>query len=105
ERAANLEATNLVLRSSLVALEAAVQWRTITPAQETNLISLLKPFTQANVAVTNAVQVRVEETDVEARWYAKRIVTVLRRCGFDANLNSAVGFSDPEAPIPLGLGF
>jgi hypothetical protein len=105
ERAANLESTNLVLRSNLLALEAAAQWRTITPAQESNLINLLKPFTQANAAVTNAVRVNVEETDVEARWYAKRIVSVLRSCGFHSTLQSRIGFSDPEAPIPLGLGF
>jgi hypothetical protein len=105
ERAAHLESTNLLFRSNVVVLEAAVQWRTVTPAQESNLVGLLKPFADEYARLTNSVQVHVEETDVEARWYAKRIVDVLRRCGFNSELKSAIGFSNPEAPIPLGLGF
>ena len=47
----------------------------------------------------------VEQADFEARWYAKRIVDVLNKCEFDAHLNPVIGWGDPNASIPLGLGF
>ena len=103
ERAATVESNNLVLRSNVVALESEMQWRTITPKQETDLIMLLKPA--QNAGTKHHVIVDFEQTDFEARWYAKRIVDVLKECGFDANSPSQIGFNDPNAPIPVGLGF
>lgn len=104
ERSKQLESTNLLLRAELVKLEAAVEWRKVTATQRTNLINLLQRFTQARFTSNNSVRVNVQESDVEARWYAKQIVGVLRECGFAVTLRPIIGLSDPEAEIPLGLG-
>jgi hypothetical protein len=101
-----LTSNNLVLRSNVVALEAAVQWRTITPTQETNLINVLKPLAQADLMGNKLVNVNVPfATDFEAFSYAKRIAEVLRKCGLDANFNPQNLFSRPNAAIPVGLEF
>jgi hypothetical protein len=104
ERAASTESNNLVLRSNVVILESAVQWRTIAPEQKSILVAVLKPLVQANVIRKSTVSVIVEQTDFEARWYAKRIVEALAECGFELELQSGIGFDEPGAPILTGLG-
>lgn len=105
ERAALVESNNLVLRSNVVELERAVQWRTITPEQEAKLIEILKPFCQAHASETNRVVVQVHQsTDFEAMRYGKRIVEVLRKCGFKIRLSTiGISMSDSEEQLPMGL--
>jgi len=86
ERTALVESNNLVLRSNVVALEAAVQWRTITTAEATNVINLLAPVASVLPSGQKSVSVMAEGADnPETRRYANRIVEVLRGCGFDAH--------------------
>lgn len=82
--------TNLVLEAKLLELKGIVQWRTITPEQETNLINLLRPFMQSNFVYRNLVQVSVSGDIEESRQYAKRITDVLTECGFDAELDQSI---------------
>jgi hypothetical protein len=90
--------------SNLSALKITDADRTITPEQEANLVSELKPYTQANFMANMKVSVIVEQTDVEALMFASRIADVLRECGFVVELNSMIGFGDPSKPIPTGFG-
>ena len=78
---AQLVADNLVLRSNVAVLEAAVQWRTIKHEQETNIISHLRPFLQTNFMHLNLVTIHLYATDPEAQAYAYRIEEILRKGG------------------------
>jgi len=115
ERVAKLESTNgqtmlLVeqLRKQNLELEAAVQWRTITPTQESTFIAFIKPAVDAHLFTSNVVRVDAHDTtDFEALWYAKRITGVLKNCGLDAKMTQPhIGFGNPEDlhNPPLGLG-
>ena len=110
ERTAVTESNNLMLRSNVAELELAVQWRTITKDQEANLVKFFRnsrPLLSGLQAQnTNLVSVQTEQTDVEAFWYSKRIVEVLRKCGFNASLEMRLSFPDPERSGPfVGLAF
>jgi len=66
-RAKQVESTNLVLRTELAKLEAAVQWRTITAEQEATIIGILKPLATANPMVNKTVLISAHDgTDFEA---------------------------------------
>jgi hypothetical protein len=94
ERAASNELQVLKAQSALATLQLLVQWRTISPMQETNLIKHLKPFTQANSA---RVLVNVEGNNPESKWFANRIVDVLKQCGFNATLSGTSNFGVKSA--------
>lgn len=105
ERSKKLEAVNLSLRAEVARLEATVEWRKITPAQETLLINGLKAFGESTPPLSRQqITVWADEADIEARWYSQQISDVLAKCGFDSKPDSGMSLSDPKAPIPLGLG-
>jgi hypothetical protein len=111
-KTARLVTDNLVLRSNVAVLEAAAQWRTITPQQE----NIITNFANANSALwakwhmTNEDKVIVlaEISDDEAIWYGNRIVYVLKECGFNASLSESIAtFEDRSknnAPF-IGLAY
>jgi hypothetical protein len=101
ERAANTESNNLVLRSQVAELEAAVQWRTITPIQETNLVNLLSPFVRNNRLTGTVVSVMSEEGNPEAIQFARRLGDVLTKCGFNVGPMEvfAGGVPGPDAGL------
>jgi len=83
-RTAQIEQTNLLIRSNVATLEAEVQWRTITPEQESTLINLLTPFITTSLVSRKPVGVEVWQWgDWEAAWYANKIRDVLKKCGFE----------------------
>jgi hypothetical protein len=87
---ARLAADNLVLRSNVAVLEAAVQWRTITPEQATNLIHLLSPVANSLPSGQKEVWVQAEgEDNPETQRYGARISEVLTNCGFEVTLSKA----------------
>ena len=82
---AQLVADNLVLRSNVVVLESAVQWRTITATQESNMIAFIKPLPQINKDSIKLIRIRVyDKSDFEAFSYAKWLGDVLLKCGLNA---------------------
>jgi len=109
--AATTESNNLVLRSNIVALEAAVQWRTITPTQKDlmkfKVVSEISHISTNTIQLPtkNIIEVRVMENDLEARMFAGSIVDALKNCGFNAVLRSTMGFIAPDSKLFVGLGF
>ena len=102
---AQLVADNLVLRSNVVELEAKLQWRTINPTQEVNLVEHLSSLVKQHIGESNVVVLEVEQSDFEAVRYARSITTTLRKCGFVVFLNSGMSMAqDPSVPIPDGIG-
>jgi hypothetical protein len=105
-----IEAENLVLRSNVVALESAVQWRTITPAQTTNFFNLLHPFARTNSkAATNSERITISASiyDNEALWYGKRLGDALLLSNvFNVveMINQDPKFGIASNSIPTGLG-
>ena len=79
---AQLVAGNLVLRSNVVSLEAAVQWRTISPAQEAAITNFLMPRVSSGIGLSKDITFTVDSSDAEALAYSKRISGVLSKCGF-----------------------
>jgi hypothetical protein len=105
---AQLVADNLVLRSNVAVLEAAVQWRTITQQQEATLIRLLSPLTQNDVTSRSRMLVNSGLMDDEAILYRNRLVDVLKKCGFNPIVPDGLSaLTDSNGnPIPLvGLIF
>src|SRR5688572_7466215 len=101
ERSKQLESTNLVLRTELAKLQAAMQWRTITPTQRANLLRVLAR--KSALLNTNVIIIRVEDSDPEAFSYAKQLADVLTEAGFSAvELRPGKWLSGPSGP-PKGL--
>jgi len=72
----------------LVSLKTTVQWRDITDAQETNLITRLKPVAQGSPRPL--VRVSVLGDNPETRVFADKIIRVLLRCGFEVVPSAAM---------------
>lgn len=105
ERSKKLESGNLSLRAEVAKLEAAVEWRKITPTQERMLVNQLKPFSEGPLPLRRqSITVWADVADIEARWYSQQISDVLVKCGFDSKPDSMLSLPDPKAPIPFGLG-
>jgi hypothetical protein len=95
ERTEQLVSSNLLLRADLAKLEAAVEWRTITPTQEAKLIEFFKRVIRDNLLPDKTVEVSAHQpTDLEAMRYARRITKVLGLCGFDAKMGPPHFFFD-----------
>jgi hypothetical protein len=95
------------IEKQLLELQAATQWRTITLAQEFDLFLTLKQLPGMSMPYRHEVVVDVLETDFEAVAFAKKIVLILRKCGFDAQRSRPyIGFGDPEnlSQSPSGFG-
>jgi hypothetical protein len=100
ERSERMESTNLVLRIHVAELEAKLQWRTIDHTQQTNFIALIKPL-----AFKRELRVEAQETDEEARSYAKEIVSMFSEAGFNAILWPQVAVFKEEAERTPGVAF
>jgi hypothetical protein len=96
---------SVMTSSNLAAIKITSADRTINSEQEAKLISILKPWTQANLMLKKSVEVDVEMSDFEAIQYGNRITGVLKECGFDANMDKTVTMFNPDAPIPSGVEF
>lgn len=95
-----LESNNLVLRSNVAALEAAVQWREISVAQRANLLPILKAFNRANPGVPASVILISEQSNLEAMSYARQFRDLLNESGFKVNLSPRMTLEDPRIEKP-----
>ena len=92
-------------------LEAAAQWRTITPEQEqiiTNSFNQLKPFIErSKILDTNQeITIRASGSDNEANWYAAEVSRVLNECGFKTFTAEQMGiFRSPNGLPFSGMEF
>jgi hypothetical protein len=98
--AATTESNNLVLRSNVAVLEAAVQWRTLNAKQKTALRQLLSDIHQANVNRRIGVKMFHFGSDIESELYADDLAAFLSECGFQAGINLQMGGEGVS-----GLGF
>jgi len=109
-----LESTNLGLRTELAKLEAAVQWRTITPTQEATITNFLMPVIALNPRLKKSeIFLCTDSGDIEAMRYTQQIGRVLKESGFSSVTQSA-GWSMPSSTngwdnlsdfeIPTGIG-
>jgi hypothetical protein len=97
-QAALAESNNLVTESNLLSLREAVQWRTISPQQETIISNRLAPIRKNGLQLS--VSMAVSSSDEEARKYAIKLQSVLQDCGIET-----VVFSKMTAPTGFGLFF
>jgi hypothetical protein len=102
--AAQTESNNLVLRSNVATLEAAVQWRTITPGQEAELVKKLKPINDAS-RIKKTIAVRTDDEDIEETTYARRIAAVLSNCGYNSFWANNLGSINPRPAPIVGMFF
>jgi hypothetical protein len=98
---------SIMNNSNLASLKISSGDRTISPEQEKTLTDLLTPFVKANLMLNKTVQIGTAMSlEFEPNAYAKRIGSILKKCGFDVKMDApALGFRDPNnlTADPLGL--
>jgi hypothetical protein len=102
--------SNLLAQATfeLKELESAVAWRTISPKQKAIIIERLTSIGKRNDNADKTVLIEFhDESDFEARQYAKRIEDVLKECGINAirpDFKVLVGEWPDDFEKPTGLG-